>query len=62
MNYYSTPPLTNNKPSHIILHAGTNDIQNKSPADITEETKELCKHFQETFPEADITISSIITR
>lgn len=61
MKHYSIPALSA-KPKHIILHCGTNDLHSKKPEEIINETGELCNYLQKKNPDADITISSIITR
>ena len=62
MKHYSVPPLSASKPKNIILHAGTNDLHCQSSTDIAKETGELCIQIQNTCPDAEIVISSIITR
>ncbi|CAB3986895.1 Transposon Ty3-G Gag-Pol poly [Paramuricea clavata] len=61
MKHYSIPPLAID-PKHIILHCGMNHLQNKSPQEITKETGELCDFIFANCPNADITVSSILTR
>jgi hypothetical protein len=61
MKHYSIPPLGTD-PKHVILHCGTNGLQNKSPQEITQETRELCDFILVNCPNTDITVSSILTR
>ena len=62
MIHYSIPPLTESKPKNVILHVGTNDLHNKEPSDIMKDIEDLSDLIQNTCPNTEITISSIIAR
>jgi outer membrane murein-binding lipoprotein Lpp len=61
MKYYLQPTLKA-KPSHLILHVGTNDLSGKSPEEIAQNISELGKAATEQVPGLKLSISEIITR
>ncbi|XP_028415956.1 uncharacterized protein LOC114539518 [Dendronephthya gigantea] len=61
MEHYVQPTLRT-KPNTIILHVGTNDIQNKKPEELAAEAKALCQGIVKRNPTCEIAISEIVKR
>ena len=49
-------------PSHVIIHAGTNDLSLDSSNDCIDSIEKLCLSVQNKFANAKIGVSSIIVR
>ena len=50
-------PLLKKKPSHIILHIGTNDAIKKFPGQIKNEINNLSTYIKEILPDVNTTFS-----
>lgn len=55
-------PILKRKPDHIIIHAGTNNLQNDSPKNIKEKMSRAIHNIKKEHPTVSITISSVIER
>ena len=61
MKHYLQPTLKA-KPSHLIIHVGTNDLYGKSPDEIAQDIAELGKTATKQVPGLKLYISELITR
>ena len=61
MTHYIKPTLKR-KPSHLILHVGTNDMQSKSPDEIVSTIKHIGEKIAEESNGTEFIVSEIITR
>lgn len=55
-------PMTDDKPKLIIIHAGTNDIQTKSPQQVTDSLVDIAENINHDHPHMEIAFSQIINR
>ena len=55
-------PTLKAKPTHLIVHVGTNGLDGKSPEEITKNISELGEAAIEQVPDLKLSISEIITR
>ena len=61
MKHYLQPTLKA-KPTHLIVHVGTNDLEGKSPEETIQNILELGKAAIEQVPGLKLSLSEIITR
>jgi len=50
------------KPDILLIHCGTNDLEQTTPAIVIQETKNILTHAKSSFPAAKIIYSSILPR
>jgi lysophospholipase L1-like esterase len=55
-------PCLDKKPTHVILHVGTNDLPEKHPSKIVDGIAEICDIIQTESPSTEIVISEVILR
>lgn len=61
MIHYVRPTLQK-KPNHVVLHVGTNDLQNKSPDALIMAINELGETITQEGNRIELTLSEVITR
>ena len=59
MEHYVQPTL-HKKPKLVVLHVGTNDLQNKEPKELADGMKLLCQGIVTKNPTTEIAISEIV--
>ena len=55
-------PILRKKPTHLVLHAGTNDIRNLSPEEILDQFDKVNDVVTRDSPETKLILSSLIER
>ena len=55
-------PTLHKKPKLVVLHVGTNDLQNKEPKELADGMKLLCQCIVTKNPTTEIAISEIVRR
>ena len=55
-------PISRKQPSHLILHAGTNDIKSQTPVEIIGNFEKVKDMIANESPETRLVISSLILR
>ena len=55
-------PISRKQPSHLILHAGTNDIKSQTPVEIIGNFEKVKDMIVNESPETRLVISSLILR
>ena len=54
-------PISRKQPSHLILHAGTNDIKSQTPVEIIGNFEKVKDMIANESPETRLVISSLIS-
>ena len=63
MYHYAVPTLNKvDKPTHVVLHIGTNDLHNKTPKVVADSIVDLAHHVEGEYPQTKIAISELTTR
>ena len=60
--YHYLIPLLEEKPDHVILHIGTNDVLNYEGTEIVDKLLQLKSFIQEKLPTTNVIISKPIMR
>ena len=60
--YHYLIPLLEEKPDHVILHVGTNDVLNYEGTEIVDKLLQLKSFIQEKLPTTNVIISKPIMR
>ena len=60
--YHYLIPLLEEKPDHVILHVGTNDLLNYEGTEIVDKLLQLKSFIQEKLPTTNVIISKPIMR